>query len=158
MHIRQLHAAIIVHPTAHIDGGRVCPFRRADALALQVANRLDAGILVHIERREAEQARADNRQADNVAIVAGDLRREFRKGQFADVEFAIKRLAGEDFMMTQCQPIVVNALGLDEAHAEIAEMIVIRRRDAEFQLAHLPTPPKLVFAGLVPSGRGPSRF
>ena len=136
----------------------MCPFRRSDALALEVANRLDAGILVHIERREAEQTRANNRQADNVAIVAGDLRRELRKGQFANVEFAVEGLAGEDFMVTQRQPIVVNALGLDEAHAEIAEMIVIRRRDAEFQLAHLPTPPKLVVCGSLPSGRGPSRF
>ena len=136
VHVGQLHAHLVVHPAAHIDGGRMRPFGRADLLALQVLDRFDPALLVHVERREAEQPRADHRKADDVAVLARDLGRELREGELGEVELAIGGEAREAFVMAEIEPGVIDPLGLDEAQAEIAEVIVIRGRDRKLQVRH----------------------
>ena len=59
-------AVLVVEPAAHVDRGGVRPFGRADRLALEVGRRFDLAVLVDVEGREAEQPRADHRQADDV--------------------------------------------------------------------------------------------
>ena len=101
VHIGQFDAAVIVHPAAHIDGGGMGPFRRADALALQVLHGLDVGVLVYIERGKPEQPGTDNGQADDIGIVAGDLGGEFGQAQFGDIPFPVCRKTREHLMMSQ---------------------------------------------------------
>ncbi len=137
VHVGELHAHLVVHPAAHIDGRRMRPFRRADLLALEVRDRFDAALLVHVERREAEQARADHGQADDVAVLARDLGRELGEGELREVELAVGREAREALVVAEIEPGVVDALGFHEAQAEIAEVIVIRGRNRKLQVRHL---------------------
>src|ERR1700722_1085405 len=56
MHVGELDAGLVVQPAAHVDGGGVRPFGGADRAALEIGGGLDAGLAVHIERTEPEQA------------------------------------------------------------------------------------------------------
>ena len=136
MDVGKLHAVLVAEPAAHIDGGRVRPFRRADALALQVGGAFDAGVFVHVERGEPEQARADHRQADDVGILARHLRHEFGEGEFRHVPFAVEGEAGEDLVMPEHRPGVVDAFGLHGAEAEVAEMVVVGGGNRQLDLVH----------------------
>jgi hypothetical protein len=136
MHLRQFDTAIIMHPAAHVDGGRMRPFRRANAFAPQVFHRLDAGVLVHIEGREAEKSGTDNRQTNDIGILAGDLRRKFGKAQFGNIPLPICREAREHLMVRQYRPGMLYPLGPHITGAEITEMIVIGRRNTQFYWFH----------------------
>ena len=82
VHIGQLDAHFIVQPAAHIDRCRMGPFRRTDALSLEIFGMFDAAFLVDVKRAEPEQARTDHRQPDDVGIVPRHLGREFGEGKF----------------------------------------------------------------------------
>ena len=51
---------------------------------------------------------------DDVAVLARDLGRELREGEFGDVEFAIGREAREALVVAEIEPGVVDALGFHE--------------------------------------------
>ena len=136
MDVLQADAVLVVEPAAHIDGGGVRPFRRADLLALEVLGGFDAALLVDVERREAEQPRADHRQADDVGILPRHLGGELGKRQFGRIPFAVEGEAREDLVMAEHRPGRVDALGLHGAEPEIAEMVVVGGRDRKLEPAH----------------------
>jgi hypothetical protein len=140
MHVFQTHTMLVVEPTAHVDRGGVRPFGRADGLAFQILSLPDLAFLVHVERGEPEQPRADDGQANNVAVGPRDLRHELGKRQLTDVPVPIEREAGEDFMMAERQPGVVDAFGLDQTGPEVAKVVVVGRCDRQLQLIHFVLP------------------
>src|SRR5262249_45106218 len=93
-------------------------------------------VLVHIEGREAEVPRADDRQRDDVGVLARHLGREFRERQFGDVPLAVEGEAREDLVQLRHQPSVLDALGLHRAGAEVAEVIVVLGGDRQMQFLH----------------------
>ena len=136
MHVVERDAVLVVQPAAHVDGGGVRPFRRADGLALEVGGGFDPALLVDVERREAEQPRADDRQADDVGLIARHLGAELRERQLAHVPFAVEGEAREHLVVAEREPGVVDALGLDQAEAEVAEMVVVGGGDGELDARH----------------------
>ena len=70
------------------------------------------------------------------ASCARDLGGELREGKLGQVEFAVGGKAREAFVMAEIEPGVIDAFGFDDAEAEIAEMIVIRGGNTQFQLRH----------------------
>ena len=60
------------------------PFRAAHRLAVEILDLLDPCLAVHVEGREAKQARADHRQPDQVAALTRDLGREFGERHLRD--------------------------------------------------------------------------
>ncbi len=102
--VLEADAVLVAEPAAHVDRGGVCPFGRADLLALEVLGAPDLALLVDVERREAEQPRADHRQADDVGILARDLRHELGERQFGGVPFAVEREAREYLVMAEHRP------------------------------------------------------
>src|ERR1700748_3886641 len=119
------------------------PFGRAYLFALQVLDGFDTAFLVDVERTEAEQARTDDGQADNVRIFAADLGGKFGEGKLADIPFPVEREAGENLMMAMHKPSMVDPFGGHRAGAKIAEMVVIRggNRQSDIHAAHA-VPPK----------------
>jgi hypothetical protein len=129
-------AVLVGEPAAHIDGGGVRPFRRADGLALEVGRGFDLALLVDVEGREAKEPRAHHRQADDVGGLARHLRAEFRERQLADVPFAVEGKTGEHLVVAEREPGMVDALGVDQAETEIAEMIVVGGGDGKLDARH----------------------
>src|SRR3954447_22377659 len=80
--------------------------------------------------------RADDRQCNDVGILARHLGREFRKGKLGDIPFAVESEAREHLVQFGRQPGVFDAFGLYGAGAEVAEMIVVFGRDREMDLLH----------------------
>src|SRR5262245_3686925 len=136
MDVLELDAVLIVEPAAHVDGGGVGPFRRADGLALEIGRRPDFAVLVDVERRESKQAGADHRQADDVGRLSRHLRTEFRERQLAYVPLAVEGKACEYLVVAERQPGMVDALGRDEAQPEIAEVVVVGGGDGELDARH----------------------
>src|SRR5262249_13919719 len=108
----------------------------ADPLALQVCGRFDLAVLVDVEGREAEVARADHWQRDDVRLLARHLGRELGERELRNVPFAIEREAREDLMQLGHQPGVLDAFRLHRAGAEIAEVIVVLGGDGQMQFLH----------------------
>src|SRR5262245_25295969 len=136
MHSGEPDAVLVVEPAAHVDGGGVCPFGRADPLAFEIRGRPDLAVLVDVEGREAEVARAHDRQRDDVGLLARHLGRELRKRQFADIPFPIEVEGRYDLVQLGHQPGVLDAFRLHRAGAEIAEVVVVLGGDREVQLLH----------------------
>src|SRR5712672_3179258 len=80
--------------------------------------------------------RTDDRQRDDVGILARHLRGKFRKREFGDIPFAVEGEAREYLVQFGRQPSVLDAFGLHRAAAEVAEMIVVFGRDAEMDFLH----------------------
>jgi len=137
VHVLKLDAGLMVQPAAHVDGGGVRPFGRADRLSLEVGRGLDAAFAVHVERAKPEQARSEHRQANDVRVGARHLGGEFGEGQFRHVPFAIEGEARKDLVVPEREPDVLDPLGLHGAGAEIAEMIVVGSSDGELDLVHI---------------------
>src|SRR5262245_4432264 len=142
MHVLERHSVLVVEPATHVDGGGVRPFRRADGLALEVGRGFDPAVFVDVERREAEQPRAHHRQADDVGLIARHLGAEFRERQLAHLPFAVEGEAREHLVVTQREPGVIDALGIDQAKPEIPEMIVVGGGDGELETRHCFFPPE----------------
>ncbi len=136
VHVGEPHAGLVVEPAAHVDGGGVRPFRRADGLALEVGRGFDPALAVDVERAEPEQARGEHRQADDVRVVPRHLRGELGEREFGHVPFAVEGEAREYLVMAEREPGVVDALRLDRAGAEIAEMIVVGGGDRQLDFVH----------------------
>jgi len=132
----QLHADLVVQPAAHVDGGRMGPLGRSDPLAAQILGGRDAAALVDVDGTEAKHARADHRQPDDVGVVTCHLGRELRDREFGDVPLAVCREAGEDLVVAQDRPGVLDALCGDRARPEVAEVVVVGRRDAQAKFPH----------------------
>jgi hypothetical protein len=131
VHVAQSDAVLVVEPAAHIDRGGVGPFGRADRLALEIGRRFDLAAPVHVEGREPEQPRADHRQPDDVGRGPRYLGAEFRERQLTYVPLPVEGEACEHLVMAKRQPGMVDALGIDDAEAEIAEMIIVGGGDGE---------------------------
>src|SRR5262249_9463043 len=114
----------------------VRPFGRADLLSLEVLGGFDLALLIDVERAEAEEARADHRDADDVAILARHLRGELRERKFAHVPFAAEGEAREDLVVAGRERGWIDPLGRHGAGGEIAEMVVVGRRDGELDAVH----------------------
>jgi hypothetical protein len=124
-------AVLIVEPAAHVDRGGVRPFRRADGLAPEVGGGLDLAVPVDVEGRESEKARADDRQPDDLGRRSRHLGAEFGERELADVPLPVEGKACEHLVMAERQPSLVDALGIDDAEAEIPEMVVVGGGDGE---------------------------
>jgi hypothetical protein len=120
--------------SARIDGGGLRPFRNADALAFQVLRRLHRPLAVDDEGLEAEAAGEEDRQADDVGVGLRRLRDEFGEGKLRHLPFAAGGEAREDLVDAHAEIGEVDALGLDEAEAQVANMVVIVGRDGQAQL------------------------
>src|SRR4030095_945334 len=108
----------------YVDRGRMRPFRRTDPLSLQILHGFDLALPVHVERGEAEQPGTDHGEPDDVGVCSADLGRELGKGQFRQIEFAVRGETREALVVAESEPGVVDAFGFDKAEPEIAEMIV----------------------------------
>ena len=119
------------------------PLRRTNLFTLQVLDRFDPTPPVDVERAEAEEAGANHGQADDVGVLARHLSRELGEGQFGDVKLAVGCEASEALVVAQVEPIVVDALGRNDAMAKISKVIVVRSRNRQIELRHasFPLPP-----------------
>src|SRR5262249_5026136 len=136
-----------IEPAAHIDRRRMGPFRRADRLTPEIGRRFDLALLIHVDRREPEEARTDDRQGDNVGGVARPLRAELRKPQPTHPPLAVEGEAREHFMVSERKPGVVDAFGIDDAEAEVSEMIIVGGGDGELEARHS-SPLRILAPGL----------
>ena len=112
------------------------PLGRSNFFTLEVLDGLDATFFIHIKGAEAKQARANHRQAYDVGVFTGDLSAKFGKRELRQIKLTIGGETCKTLMVTQGEPIQINAFGLDGASSEIAKMIVIGRGNGEFQLRH----------------------
>src|SRR5207253_5677273 len=56
--------------------------------------------------------------------------------QFGQIELAVRRKAGETFVVAEIQPRVVDAFRVDETQSEVAEMVVVSGGDGKRQARH----------------------
>ena len=112
------------------------PFGRADRPTLEIGRCFALAPLIHVEGREAKEARTDDRQADNVGCFPRHLRAELRKRQLAHLPLAVEGEAREHFMVSERKPGVVDALGTDDTEAEVSEMIIVGGGDGELDARH----------------------
>ena len=137
VHVLQPHPMLVAEPAPHVHGGGVRPFGRADRLALEIRRAFDAGLPVHVERGEAEQARADDRKPDDVRVRAGDLGHEFRERQLGRIPLAVEGEAREDLVVAEREPGEIDALRAHEPRSQVAKMIVVGGGDRQSHGCHL---------------------
>src|SRR5689334_3092246 len=98
--IGRSHAVVILEDDACPHAGRELIFRQPDAPALEIGRRLDA-VAAHVDRVVTERPRHECRYPYVRTIALGDLHREARHRQFADVEIHVAEGTEENFLRWQ---------------------------------------------------------
>ena len=96
--LREIDAVFVLQHAADEDRGGLGVERHADALALEILGRLDAGFLVDRDVAVAEDARGEDRDRDERAVALGVAlkrlgARHLRRVEFLAAAHAVENLA-----------------------------------------------------------------
>ena len=137
MNLAQIDAVFVLQQPVDVDRRGHGQERHADALALEVLGRLDAGLAVDGDEAVTEGARGKYRDGDERALLVGETLDEFRAGELGDVELLPARHAVENRpRLIDGDEVEIDALDLDLAGIERLHAVVEPARKRKLQLGH----------------------
>src|SRR5215813_1213621 len=138
MHVLGFHTKVVLQEASHeAEPGRA-PLRGADALALEVAGFLDAGIAAHIDAGMAKNLGERDRHRHEWAVAARFERgvggqRELRDLKLLTVEHALEALAGAQNLDVELDP-----RRLDAAVHQRTGAVIIPTGKRKLEVGHSP--------------------
>ena len=114
-HLGRVDAELMLQRAARPERRGLLIFRHADAAALEIRGRLDAGIAPHHDLGVKEFPRGEDRHADPAIVAAGDRHHQRGQRHLGDVEIAETQLPPEHFRRMQDGRDEVDPVGLDGA-------------------------------------------
>ncbi len=137
MDLGQIDAEFVMQHAVDEDCRRHGVERHADALALEILRRLDAGLLVDGNEAHPECDRREHRKGDERTLVAGKALSEFGQRIFRRIEFLAARHAIEDrARLIDGDEIEIDAVRLDLSGVERLHPVIKARRERKLQLGH----------------------
>ena len=138
--VLQRDSDLVDQPAAGVDRGGLRPFRDADALAGEAGGVLDRAVGEHEQRRLAEHTGWEHRDPGDGVVVLRDQRDVLPHRHLRNIPFAELGEAEERLLDRQLEGVEVDALDRDIAVCEIADMVVIARREGEPKSGHARRP------------------
>ncbi len=128
---REVDAVLVLEHAAHVDAGGLRPLGNADPLALQILGLLDGGVFRKIDRRMAEDARQEHRDADDFRLVLRHERDHLAEGHLGSLPLAELGEAVEDLLDRQLERHDVDAGDAHLTAQHLAHVLVRIHRQSQ---------------------------